>query len=87
MMLPIPLIWGLRIPFMQKFGLAVIFCLGTIVMLFAVFRLIGVTESIGEVSYTAGQDLATWSMIECSIGTYTSYYPVEFAPTQPTYFN
>ena len=70
MFLPIPLIWGLRIPFLQKIGLAVIFCLGTIVMAFAIFRLKAVTESIGVVSYTAPQDLATWSMLECSIGMY-----------------
>ncbi|KAF8460078.1 hypothetical protein BDZ91DRAFT_851779 [Kalaharituber pfeilii] len=67
MMLPVPLLWGLRIPLAQKIGLAFIFCLGAIVIVFAIFRLKGVTDSISVVSHTAAQDLAMWSMVECSV--------------------
>ena len=67
MLLPLPLLYGLRVSLAQKMGLALIFCLGAIVILFCFIRLASVTKSIAEISHTSAIDLAMWSAIECVV--------------------
>lgn len=67
MLLPLPLLRNLRITLAQKLGLALVFSLGMLVVLFAFLRLDSVTSSIAAVSHTSAQDLAAWSLIECAV--------------------
>ncbi|KAI5806401.1 hypothetical protein DFH27DRAFT_651237 [Peziza echinospora] len=67
MLLPIPLLRGLRISHAQKLSLIIIFSLGTIVIVVSVLRLNSITDSISEKNLSANQDLAVWSMIEATV--------------------
>ena len=65
MALPIRLVWDLRIDRKRKTGLAVIFLLGFVDIIFAIVRVIETSASVHHVDVVW---LGLWSMIEASVG-------------------
>lgn len=65
MALPIRLVWDLRIDRKRKAGLAGIFLLGIIDIVFAIVRVIETSASVHHVDVVW---LGLWSMIEASVG-------------------
>ena len=74
MILPIGLLVGLRISLMQKIGVGAIFCLGIIVVIFAVIRCFEVYQAFTESSPQALLSLCEWSMLE---GTAGKIFPIQ----------
>jgi hypothetical protein len=82
MILPLRLLFSLqKIPMKQKAGLACLFSLGTIVIIFAFIRLFNVTKATAEsqVDPTTMANapilLSTWSTIEAAVGTIVANMP------------
>ena len=65
MALPLRLVWGLRIDRKRKTGLAGIFLLGFVDIIFAIVRVIETSASVHHVDVVW---LGLWSMIEASVG-------------------
>ena len=65
MALPLRLVWGLRIDRTRKIGLAGIFLLGLVDIIFAIVRVIETSASAHHVDVVW---LGFWSMIEASVG-------------------
>ena len=65
MALPIRLVWDLRIDRKRKTGLAAIFLLGFLDIIFATIRVIETSASVRHVDVVW---LGLWSMIEASVG-------------------
>lgn len=81
MLLPLRLLWTLRISVRQKLALALLFCLGIIVVVFAFIRLAQVTKatSNSKKDPTTLADgpilLSLWSTIEASVAVIVSNLP------------
>jgi hypothetical protein len=79
MVLPLKLLWKLQVSPQQKFGLAVIFSLGTIIVAFAFARLAQVTKATSNpdpASLANGPIiLSMWSHIESSVSVIVSTLP------------
>lgn len=73
MILPIRLLFGLRISTKQKIGVGGIFCLGFGVIIFAIIRMVSLLHAIVTGNANAGVALALWSMLECSVGLYIRF--------------
>lgn len=70
MVLPIRLLWGLRVSNTQKAGLGAIFSLGLVIVIFAIIRVVEVVEAINNSSPSVGVSLGMWSILETSIGKF-----------------
>ncbi|KAI9753686.1 MAG: hypothetical protein M4579_005038 [Chaenotheca gracillima] len=71
MILPLRSIWGLRMARKEKIGLAVVFCLGAIIIVVALVRAI-------EIYNIASQDpvsLAVWSIVESTVSVIVGCLP------------
>jgi hypothetical protein len=79
MLLPLNLLRKLQVSPQQKFGLAVIFSLGTIIIAFAFARLAQVTKATSNPDPTALSDgpvlLSMWSHIESSVSIIVATLP------------
>jgi hypothetical protein len=81
MILPLHLLWTLRISLKQKLGLALMFCLGSIVIAFAFFRLSQVTKAtsnakLDPITMADGPIiLSLWSTIEASVAVFVANLP------------
>jgi hypothetical protein len=79
MLLPLNLLRKLQVSPQQKFGLAVIFSLGTIIIAFAFARLAQVTKATSNPNPTALSDgpvlLSMWSHIESSVSIIVATLP------------
>lgn len=81
MVLPLRLLWTLRISLKQKLGLALLFCLGSIVIAFAFFRLSQVTKAtsnakLDPVTMADGPIiLSLWTTIEASVAVIVANIP------------
>jgi hypothetical protein len=81
MLLPLKLIWLLNISHQQKFGLAAIFSLGTIIVVFAFVRLANVTRATAAATtnpLTVADGpilLSMWSDIECGVAVFVVNLP------------
>jgi hypothetical protein len=79
MLLPLNLLRKLQVSPQQKFGLAVIFSLGTIIIVFAFARLAQVTKATSNPDPTALTDgpvlLSMWSFIESSVSIIVATLP------------
>ncbi|PSN70546.1 hypothetical protein BS50DRAFT_619355 [Corynespora cassiicola Philippines] len=97
MILPLKLLWNLQISLRQKIGLAVIFSLGTILIVFAFVRLVQVSRANAltakdPTTFENGPLLLnTWSHIECSVSVIVASLPAfrsllrgKIGRTQPT---
>ena len=69
MILPIRLLFGLRITFKQKIGVSAIFCLCFAVITFAWIRMVSLLQAMVTGNSHAGVALALWSVLECSVGS------------------
>ncbi|RFU31558.1 hypothetical protein B7463_g4771, partial [Scytalidium lignicola] len=67
MILPIQLLWGLRVPNKQKVGLGAIFSLGLVIIIFAIIRMVEVVRAISHRSASADVSLSLWSILESAI--------------------
>jgi hypothetical protein len=73
MVLPIRLLFGLRISTKQKISVGGIFCLCIAIMIFALIRMVSLLRTIVSTdNANAGIALALWSMLECSVGLFIS---------------
>ena len=81
MLLPLRLLWTLRISLKQKLGLGVLFSLGSIVIAFALFRLSQVSKATSNIKLdpTTEADgpiiLALWSVIEAAVAVLVANLP------------
>ena len=79
MLLPLNLLRKLQVSPQQKFGLAVIFSLGTIIIAFAFARLVQVTKATSNPDPTTLADgpvlLSMWSHIESSVSVIVATLP------------
>jgi hypothetical protein len=79
MLLPLNLLRRLQVSLQQKFGLAVIFSLGTIIIAFAFARLAQVTKATSNPDPTTLADgpvlLSMWSHIESSVSVIVATLP------------
>lgn len=66
--LPISLLFGLRISLKQKVGIGAIFCLGIVVIFFSIFRLVKIMEAIRAGSAKGNLSVGLWSMLEAAVG-------------------
>lgn len=67
--LPIRLLVGLRIQRSKKIGVAGVFLLGIVIMVFALVRAVKILDAIRTVSPKGSVSVALWSMVESSVGT------------------
>ena len=63
MALPLNLLWNIRITNRQRFGLAVVFCVGVIIIVVAIVRAIFITTKV----FKDGVLLTIWSIIESTV--------------------
>ena len=74
MALPLNLLWNIRITKRQKLGLALVFCVGLIIIVVAIVRAIFITTKV----FKDGVLLTIWSIIESTVCTSLVFVP---APT------
>jgi hypothetical protein len=67
MALPMRLLWNLRITRAEKISVACIFGVGVICMIFAIIRIISISEK-AETGQASPTWLALWAVIEDSVG-------------------
>jgi hypothetical protein len=81
MLLPLRLLWTLRISIPQKLGLACLFSLGIVVVIFTFVRLYNITKATAEstIDPTTLADgpiiLSLWSQIEASVSVIVANLP------------
>ncbi|KAJ5124976.1 uncharacterized protein N7515_008801 [Penicillium bovifimosum] len=71
MSLPLRIIWQAKINMQQKIGLAILFCLGFVVVAAAIVRAIEITGK----AYSDQAALAVWSVVESSISIIVGCLP------------
>ncbi|KAH8816603.1 hypothetical protein F5884DRAFT_776774 [Xylogone sp. PMI_703] len=67
MILPLQLLWGLRVSNKQKVGLGAIFSLGLVIVIFAIIRMVEVVRAISHRSPSADVSLSLWSILESAV--------------------
>jgi hypothetical protein len=67
MALPIRLIWNLRMPRTQKYGVVGLFCIGLVLIIAATLRVAQVGGKARSSSTPSSSWLALWGVIECTI--------------------
>lgn len=81
MLLPLRLIWTLRISVSQKFALACLFSLGIVVVIFAFVRLFNVTKATSEGTVNISKladspiTLSFWTQIEAAVSVIVANLP------------
>jgi hypothetical protein len=63
MLLPLNMLWNVRLAFKQKIGLAAVFSLGTVIILVAIVR----AAKISRTTFSDGVLLALWGIIESTV--------------------
>lgn len=75
MLLPVRLLYGLHITLKQKLAIGTIFCLGAIVMIFSIIRLVSVFPLIKASEPTASISVALWSILVASVAVVIASLP------------
>lgn len=68
MLLPVKLIWSLRLPLVQKLSVGGIFCVGAGCIVIAIVRVVQIGTRAKNDSTPSSSWLAFWGMIEAGIG-------------------
>lgn len=70
MMLPMRLIWNLRIPSYERVGIVGTFAVGSLCVIAAIVRVVSIGSKAGSDSTPSSTWLALWGMIEGAIGRF-----------------
>lgn len=68
MALPIKMLKGLRITMKEKIGVALIFSIGHVIIIFAVLRVNELYISLSEADPNINVSMSIWSVLEAAIG-------------------
>jgi hypothetical protein len=73
MLLPLKLIWILRLPLSQKFAIGTLFSIGIICVVMAIVRTVQIGSQAKSDSTPSSSWLAFWGMIEAGIGKHSLF--------------
>ncbi|KAF2455726.1 hypothetical protein BDY21DRAFT_350155 [Lineolata rhizophorae] len=74
--MPIPMLWGLRVPLAKKLGIIAIFSLGAVICVISLLRTIYVpTIDLADFHYSAAT-FGRWSVLEPTLGVINACLPV-----------
>ena len=73
MVLPIGLIWNLKMPTSKKLGIAALFGIGFICIAMAIVRVVQIGVKANNNSTPSSSWLALWAIVETGIGKYSKH--------------